>query len=215
MSADNKTVVSAFTEEQASRLTGVSVHQLRYWDRTKLFVPEFAEPNRRVAYSRIYSFQDIASLRILNVLTKQYSISVQHLREVAKKLCRMDNSAWSRIVLYVLKKRVNFIDPEDGKQKEVVSGQYALGIPLEQVVSDTKRDIAALSTRDPSKEGRIEQNRFIVSNSPVIAGTRIPVAAIQSFADAGYTIEQIMKEYPSLTKADIQTAVSFKKQRAA
>ena len=214
-SADPKTVVSAFTEDQASRLTGVSVHQLRYWDRTKLFVPEFADENRRVAYSRIYSFQDIASLRVLNVLTKQYSISVQHLREVAKKLCSMDNSAWVRTVLYVLKKRVNFIDPEDGKQKEVVSGQYALGIPLEQVVSDTKRDIAALSKRDPSKEGNVEQNRFIASNAPVVAGTRIPVAAIQSFANAGYTVEQIMKEYPSLTKADIQSAISFKKNRAA
>lgn len=214
-SAEPMTVVSAFTEEQASRLTGVSIHQLRYWDRTKLFVPEFADENRRAAYSRIYSFNDIASLRVLNVLRKQYSISVQHLRDVADKLCEMDNSAWARTVLYVLKKRVNFVDPEDGRQKEVVSGQYALGIPLEKVVSDTKRDIAALSVRDPAAVGNVEQNRFVVSNAPVVAGTRVPVAAIKSFADAGFTVDQIIKEYPSLTRADVQSAISFQKIRAA
>ena len=124
-------VVSAFTENQASRLTGISVHQLRYWDRTQLFSPQFAAKDRRSPYSRVYSFQDIAALRVLNVLTNQYSVSVQHLREVSRKLCSMDNGAWARTTLYVLKKKVNFVDPEDGKRKEVVSGQYAIGIDLE------------------------------------------------------------------------------------
>ena len=120
-----KKVIAAFTEEQASRLTGITVHQLRYWDKTKLFSPQFAAADRRLAFSRVYSFQDIAALRVLNVLTKQYSVSVQHLRDVARKLCAMDNSAWIRTTLYVLKGRVNFIDPSDGKQREIVSGQYA------------------------------------------------------------------------------------------
>jgi len=203
-------VVSAFTEDQASRLTGISVHQLRYWDRTQLFSPQFAAKDRRSPYSRVYSFQDIAALRVLNVLTSQYSVSVQHLREVSKKLCSMDNGAWARTTLYVLKRKVNFVDPQDGKQKEVVSGQYAIGIPLEKVVSDTKRDVEKISAREPAKIGKIEQSRFVASNAPVIAGTRIPVKAIKSFADAGYSVEQIINEYPSLSAEDIVAAISFK-----
>lgn len=38
-------VVSAFTEEQVSRLTGISHRQLRYWDSTKFFVPSLAYEN--------------------------------------------------------------------------------------------------------------------------------------------------------------------------
>lgn len=203
-------VVSAFTEDQASRLTGVSVHQLRYWDRTKFFSPQMADENRRAAYSRVYSFQDIAALRVLNVLTKQYSVRVQHLREVAAKLCAMDNSAWSRTTLYVLKGKVNFDDPQSGRQREVASGQYAIGIPLEKVVSDTKKDIETISRRDQSKIGKIERSRFVAQNSPVVAGTRIPVRIIKEFAEAGFSVDQIRSEFPTITSEDINAAIAFK-----
>lgn len=204
-------VLSAFTEEQASRLTGVSVNQLRYWDRTGMFSPQFADENRRAAYSRVYSFLDITALRVLNVLTKQYSVSVQHLRDVAKKLCTMDNGAWSRTTLYVLKRRVNFDDPEDGRQREVVSGQYSIGIPLEKVISDTRRDIKTLSERDAGDVGKIQRDRYVSHNTPVISGTRIPVRAIKNFHEDGYTIEQIIAEYPSLSAADVSAAIDFER----
>jgi uncharacterized protein (DUF433 family) len=208
-------VVSAFTEDQASRLTGVSVHQLRYWDRTGLFSPQFADENRRAAYSRVYSFLDITALRVLNVLTKQYSVSVQHLREVAEKLCALDNGAWSRVTLYVLKRRVNFDDPKDGRQREIVSGQYSIGIPLETVVSDTRRDIKGLSERDTGQIGKIQRNRNVSHNAPVISGTRIPVRAIKNFYEDGYTVEQIIAEYPSLSAVDVIAAIEFEQGNKA
>jgi uncharacterized protein (DUF433 family) len=152
---------------------------------------------------------------VLNVLTKQYSVSVQHLREVAQKLCAMDNGAWARTTLYVLKKKVNFVDPSDGKQKEVVSGQYAIGIALQKVVSDTKRDVQEMSHRDSVTIGKVEQHRFVASNAPVIAGTRIPIKAIQSFSKAGYTLEQIRAEYPTLTEDDIKAALAFQSRSKA
>jgi len=208
-------VISAFTEDQASRLTGISVHQLRYWDRTDLFCPQFADENRKAAFSRVYSFQDIVALRVLHVLTNQYSVSVQHLREVADKLCKMDNSAWARTTLYVLKRRVNFDDPEDGRQREIVSGQYSIGIPLEKVMSDTRRDIQSLSKRDEEQVGKIMRNRNISHNAPVISGTRIPVRAIKRFHDEGYSVQQIIEEYPSLSAADIEAAIQFKQGNKA
>jgi uncharacterized protein (DUF433 family) len=203
------TVVSGFTEDQASRLTGISVHQLRYWDRTGLFSPQLADENRKAAYSRVYSFQDIAALRVLHVLTDEYSVSVQHLRDVAKQLCALDNSAWSRVVLFVLKRKVVFEDPDDGRQREVVSGQYAIGIPLERVVSDTRRDIKMLSERGTEQFGKIERSRNVSHNAPVISGTRIPVRAIKHFHEDGFTVEQIVAEYPSLSVADVEAAINF------
>ena len=208
-------VISAFTEDQASRLTGISVHQLRYWDRTRLFCPQFADDNRKAAFSRVYSFQDIVALRVLHVLTNQYYVSVQHLREVAGKLCKMDDSAWARTTLYVLKGRVNFDDPEDGRQREIVSGQYSIGIPLEKVMSDTQQDIKSLSRRNEDQVGKIMRNRNISHNAPVISGTRIPVRAIKNFYDDGYSVQQIIEEYPSLSTADIEAALQFEQDDKA
>ncbi|MCB1480295.1 MAG: DUF433 domain-containing protein [Rhodobiaceae bacterium] len=207
------TVISAFTEEQVSRLTGISVHRLRYWDRTSFFSPSFAAENRRVAYSRVYSFIDVTSLRVLSVLISQHNVPVQHLRKVSKKLGEMDNSAWARTTLYVMNKKVIFDDPQDGRQREVVSGQYMIGIPLEQVVSDTRRDVNKLSDRSAEQIGQITQNRRISHNAEVVAGTRVQVKSILEFAEAGFTPEQIVKEYPTLTVDDVKSVVE--RDRAA
>ena len=209
--ADSNVVVSAFTEEQVQRLTGVSLSRLRYWDRTKFFSPSLAFENRRLAYSRIYTFNDVASLRVLSVLVSQYNVQLSHLREVAPRLDGMDNSAWTRTTLYVLNRKVIFDDPESGRQREIVSGQYMIGIRLSEILSDTKRDVEALSIRSSDKVGKIIKTRTVAHNVPVISGTRIPVRSVQEFYEAGYTVEQILNEYPSLTTEDVKAVINYPK----
>ena len=54
----------------------------------------------------------------------------------------------------------------------------------------------------------------MVRNAPVIAGTRIPTAAIRRFREAGYSIEQIIRQYPTLTAEDIKGALAFEERLA-
>ena len=46
-------------------------------------------------------------------------------------------------------------------------------------------------------------------NSSVIAGTRIPTAAIRRFREAGYSREQILKQYPTLSIEDVDGALAY------
>ena len=202
-------IISAFTEEQVERLTGISKRQLRYWDKTDFFTPAFASENRRVAYSRIYSFTDAASLRVLNVLRNQYRVPLQHLRAVAKELPQMSTDKWTKTELFVLNRRVVFAEPGTNKYREIVSRQYVIGIALNVVLSDTERDVEDLNRRDESMIGKVTRSRNVCHNSWVIAGTRIPVVAIKQFAKKGYSISQIRDEYPTLTKADIESAIRY------
>ena len=48
-----------------------------------------------------------------------------------------------------------------------------------------------------------------MNNAVVIAGTRIPVNTIKRFSDHGYSVEQIIKEYPTLTEVDIKAAIAY------
>ena len=200
-------IISAFTEEQVERLTGISKRQLRYWDKTDFFTPAFVSENRRVAYSRIYSFTDVASLRVLNVLRNQYRVPLQHLRAVAKELPQMSTDKWTKTELFVLNRRVVFAEPGTNKYREIVSRQYVIGIALNVVLSDTERDVEDLNRRDESMIGKVTRSRNICHNSWVIAGTRIPVVAIKRYAEEGYSISQIREEYPTLTEADIRSAI--------
>lgn len=70
--SDTDEAVRAFSAEHVVKLTGLSQSQLRYWDRTGFFQPEYASENRRSPFSRVYSFQNVAGLRTLGILRRQY-----------------------------------------------------------------------------------------------------------------------------------------------
>ena len=83
-------------------------------------------------------------------------------------------------------------------------------IRLEEVVADTKEKVRKLiEPRDESKVGSVERSRYVAHNAHVIAGTRIPVNAIKRFTEAGYTVDQILQEYPDITKEDVRAAIGF------
>jgi DNA-binding transcriptional MerR regulator len=207
-------IIQAFSEDHVARLTGLTVNQLRHWDRTGFFTPSFADPNRKAAFSRIYSFLDIASLRVLSILRSK-GVSLQHLRKVSDKLSHLGESRWTKTTLYVMKKNVVFLEPETQKPREILSGQYTFEIRLMDVSADVQKAIEALHRRDDSKVGKIERNRWVAHNAYVIAGTRIPVSAIKNFHDAGYSDRQILREYPDISQADIKAALAHKEKEEA
>jgi len=200
-------IIGAFSEEHAAQIAGLSVSQLRRWDRD-FFSASYGEHRPGVPYARIYSFKDLVSLRVLSDLRNRHGVSVQHLREVSRKLAHLAEDRWTAARLYVRGKRVVIDDPEIDRKREVVSGQLVLDIPLKVAISSTRRAVAELNKRSEAEIGHITRERFVVQNAPVLAGTRIPVAAIQRFAQAGYGTDAILREYPDLTPQDVQAALS-------
>jgi uncharacterized protein (DUF433 family) len=202
-------IIGAFTEEQAERLTGVTVHRLRHWDKTGFFAPSLAADDRRLPFSRVYSFRDLLSLQVLRALRDDAGCSLQHLREVRDKLSHLGDDPWVRTRLYVLRKKVVFYDEEKEELREPVSGQTVLQIPLRVIMADMKARVQSMSVRQASEYGRIDQKRTVRRNEPVVAGTRITVAAIKRLAQDGYNSERIVAEYPSLTNADVKAALNY------
>lgn len=73
----------------------------------------------------------------------------------------------------------------------------------------------AVRLRDPTTIGRIERRRDVLGSAPVIAGTRITVSAVRNFHEAGYSVDAIIEEYPTLTPADVEAALSYDDTAAA
>ena len=61
-------------------------------------------------------------------------------------------------------------------------------------------------------ENRISINPNVRFGKPCIKGTRITVGDILNLLTAGYTIEEIPKQYPSITKKDVIVAIEFATQ---
>lgn len=201
-------VISAFSAQQVERLTGLSESQLRDWDNDGFFRPAFAAENRRSPYSRIYSFDDLVSLRTLGILRKRHKIALQSLKKTATKLEQHSGRPWSDLTLYVLNREVHFRNPNTGRIEGAISGQMAVPIPLGSIADDLRSKIDAARSRGSESEGDFEQHRYVAHNRRVVSGTRIPVESVLSFWNEGYSVEQIMREYPSLTRKDIDAIIA-------
>ena len=208
-------LIAAFSEEQIERIVGLSKGRLRYWARTEFFSPSFIEGNERLPYSRFYSFKDMVALRTLEMLRVQNAVPLQHLRQVAKKLAHLKDALWTQTTLFVANRKVVIVNPETGRPEEVLTGQYVLSIPLAKVIEDTKRDVIAFRSRPAETLGQITRTRAIAHNSPIVAGTRIPVAAIVRLVEDGYSVEQVIEEYPDLTPDDVAAALAYGGRAAA
>ncbi len=203
---DENKVMMAFTVDQASRLSGLSRNQLSSWDRSGFFNPSYSDENKRLSYSRIYTFRDIACLRILHVLRNESRVKLGDLREVKDKLSHLGNDSWLKTTLYVLNRKVIFDSPDGKGKEEILTGQGIVNIPLRVVTGQLERKVKEMKKRNPKSIGEIDYSR---KDRPTISGTRVTVAAIQSFHGAGYSVEQILQEYPSLSIKDIQAAIAF------
>jgi uncharacterized protein (DUF433 family) len=207
-------VISAFTEDQAERLTGVSQRQLRYWNSTGFFAPSLMVGHPIHASGRLYSFRDLASLRVINALRNEARVPLKQLRDVKEKLAHIGDDLWAKTTLYVLNRNVILHNPEKDSREEVVSGQAVFNIELKAVSGSIEEAVRALRQRDASLIGKVERQRNVLHNQPVIAGTRVPVSSVQAFAKAGYSLEEIQKEYPTLTAEDIQVAIGYEPKAA-
>jgi uncharacterized protein (DUF433 family) len=196
-------IISAFSADQVVKLTGLTIRQLAYWDSLKFFQPQYAADDRKSPFSRIYSFKDVVGLRTLSVLKNEYKCSLPHLREVAKRLSKYSETPWVDLKLYVLKRKVYFKPPKG--PEGVLDGQYLL-LPIKSVMEDVRKKADLLRQRSPDQIGRIEKRKYISHQAEVISGTRIRVATILHFLEAGYSTAAIIREYPSLTEADIEAA---------
>ncbi|MCH8182516.1 MAG: DUF433 domain-containing protein [Proteobacteria bacterium] len=75
------------------------------------------------------------------------------------------------------------------------------------VIEDTTAGIVRLSRRSKNSHGKVSRNRSIVRNAWVITGTRIPVGSVKRLHEDGYSIPEIIEEYPDLTREDVEAAL--------
>jgi DNA-binding transcriptional MerR regulator len=206
--------IVAFTADHVCRLTGLSAHQLRYWDATDFFSPTLLNEHRRRTFGRIYAFRDLVGLRVIAMLRNTHGVPLQELRKVGAWLQARHNEPWSSLRFSVAGKRVFFHDPDTGVPTEPKGeGQRVLNIALQPIANEMRDAASRLRDRSTGQIGKIDRNRYVVHNAHVAAGTRIPTTAIWNLREAGYPTKAILCAYPRLRLKDIRAALHFEARR--
>lgn len=70
-----------------------------------------------------------------------------------------------------------------------------------------------MSAENQDTSERISIQPDVLVGKPVIKGTRIPVSLILNLLAHGYDFDQIIEDYPVLTKDDIVAALNYAQAR--
>lgn len=211
----NTNIIGAFSEEQVSKLTGLSRTQLRGWNRRGFITPEYKSgDNPRLPFTFIYSFKDLLKLRVLNQLRNVFGVPMHELERVERELSHLGDDKWTSQKLWVSNRRVVFQEPESRRKREVASKQFVAEIALEVVTSDTRADIQKLNRRNSGEVGVIVKQKHVHSSDPVFSGTRIPVSAIAEYLRLGFEESQILDRFPDLQAGDIEATRDWQREAA-
>jgi uncharacterized protein (DUF433 family) len=105
-------------------------------------------------------------------------------------------------------------------ERWVISAPFGQSVMETILVDDIRQEAEALTValrqRTENEIGHLSRHRYVARNQWVIAGTRITTDTIWEFHQAGYSLEEIQRQYPHITIQDIERAISHElEQRKA
>ena len=136
--------MEGFTAEQASRFTGCTAHQLRYWDRIGLVRPSVQETGGRPGVRRLYSFRDLVSLKVIRSLLDG-GMSLQRVRrayDYLRKRAGLDEHL-SEVKLVTDGKSIFKICRNDGEVLDALKeGQMAFFLAIDDIARSIDGKVA-------------------------------------------------------------------------
>lgn len=200
--------VLAIPDKRARQLAGITVDQLRYWERIGLVVPSIKRQISPHNIVRLYSFEDMLELLVAAELRHRPGISLQHIQRIVAHLRERDFTAPLREVRFATHgANIYFQYPDGTWSGDILPDQMIFWQTISLDLVGAK--ITAVRSRDPAMAGKVVTRREVQGSKPIFEGTRIPVSAVQRYLEAGYETEAIIKEYPSLTAADVEAARQY------
>jgi uncharacterized protein (DUF433 family) len=196
----------AVTRETAAKIARLTRRQVDYWARTGLVAPAVDRQLSARNRVRLYQFLDLLSLAVAAEL-KNRGVSLQHIRQIIARLReRGYEQPLTQLAFATVGKRVFFQHVDGTWEGGLHPDQIVLHevLLLEPIRERINRGVA----REDDQVGRIEKRRGVHGSKPVLAGTRIPVAAVRRYLQAGRSTADVLEAYPDLTEADVEAVRS-------
>jgi DNA-binding transcriptional MerR regulator len=139
--------MEGFTAHQASKFTGCTSRQLRYWDQIGLVEPSVQGTGGRPGVPRLYSFRDLVALRVVKSLLDG-GMSLQRVRrawEFLNKKAGLDRHL-SDVKLVTDGQSIFKICRRDGEVIDALrEGQMAFFVAIDDIATSVRTNVAQFS----------------------------------------------------------------------
>jgi DNA-binding transcriptional MerR regulator len=136
--------MDGFTAEQATRFTGCTAHQLRYWDRIGLVKPSVQATGGRPGVRRLYSFRDLVALKVIRSL-QEGGMSLQRVRrayDYLRKKADLDEHL-SQVKLVTDGKSIFKVARNDGELLDALKeGQMAFFLAIGDIAETVDQRVS-------------------------------------------------------------------------
>ncbi len=136
--------MEGFTALQASRFTGCTGNQLRYWDKIGLVKPSLQGTGGRPGVRRKYSFRDLVALKVVRSLIDS-GMSLQRVRRAysfLRERAGLDEHL-SNVKLVTDGSSIFKVCRDDGELLDALrNGQLAFFVAIDQIARQVDDDVA-------------------------------------------------------------------------
>jgi DNA-binding transcriptional MerR regulator len=137
-----------FRAPEAKRISGITYRQLDYWTRTGLVTPSINDAHGS-GTQRLYSFQDLATLRVIKSLLDT-GVSLQRVRKAVEHLRSMSRRPHG-VTLMSDGRGVYEAHTPEAVIDLLQNGQGVFAISLDRVWTDVQDSITKAAKKRPSK----------------------------------------------------------------
>ena len=136
--------LEGFTAQQASRFTGCTPRQLRYWDQVGLVRPTIQQTGGRPGVARLYAFRDLVALRVVKSLLDA-GLSLQKVRRAWDYLNRKASldQHLSEVKLVTDGKNLFRVVRREGEVLDALrQGQMAFFVAIDELTQQVSTEVA-------------------------------------------------------------------------
>jgi uncharacterized protein (DUF433 family) len=189
----------ALPRNRAAELAGVSERRVAYWEKLGLIKPTIDK--RLGRHVRLYEYTELMSLMVVAQLRGE--VSLQQIRRVVDYLRRLGfPEPLTELRFAVIGKDVYFEHPEGHWEHDRPPGQVVIKHVLN--LEPIRARIGKAAARAKSSIGQVEKRRGAMGSKPLVAGTRVPVATVERYLDAGKSTKEVLAAFPVLHSKDVE-----------
>lgn len=136
--------MEGFTSLQASRLTGCTGNQLRYWDKIGLIKPSVQTTGGRPGVRRLYSFRDLVALKVVKSLLDG-GMSLQRVQRAYRYLRTQGHleEHLSSLKLVTDGKSIFKVYKDEGGMLDALrQGQMAFFLAIDRLATEVDKGVA-------------------------------------------------------------------------
>ncbi len=205
-----------FNTKAVSKIAGLSIRQIDYWDRTHFVKPSVSEASGYGSI-RLYSFNDLIQLKVAKTLMDK-GVSLQKIRkalnylkknmpEIEKPLSELRFLTDGETIFVLTKDKKVIIDT-------LKSGQLVFVIALGEIVESLKGEVMALQ-REKKYEVTVRGKKYLVilHADTEDGGYWIECPSLPGCASQGDTVEEALEMIKDAIKGLLEVLEESEKEK--